>query len=102
MSFKNLDLQDFAHILIKEYGEDFPEFAKLARIALVIPVSSAAAERGFSCMKRIKTSLRNRLTEKKLKNLMMISLEGPHLTAASEVLIKANKIFFKKKERVCK
>jgi hypothetical protein len=82
MSFKNLDLQDFAHILIKEYGEDFPEFAKLARIALVIPVSSAAAERGFSCMKRIKTSLRNRLTEKKIKKFNDDIIRRPTLNGS--------------------
>lgn len=98
MNFKTLDLQDFVTLTIKDYTEDFPEFSKLGKMALVIPISSAAAEKGFSCMKRVKTSLRNRLTEKKLKSLMMISVAGPILKDANEVLSNANKKFCRKKD----
>ena len=52
----------------------FPNFAALASIALVIPVSTAEC---FSCMKRIKTALRNRMETETLDQLMPIASEGP-------------------------
>ena len=55
----------------------FPNFAVLASIALVIPVSTAECERCFSSMKRIKTILRNRMETETLDQLMRIANEGP-------------------------
>jgi hypothetical protein len=49
---------------------------KLAEIALVLPVATPECERGFSTMKRIKTPLRNRLTNATLGQLMMVSIHG--------------------------
>ena len=51
----------------------FPNFAALASIALVIPVSTAECEHCFSCMKRIKTTLRNRMETETLDQLMRIA-----------------------------
>ena len=45
-------------------------------VAAIIPVSTAECERSFSAMKRIKTSLRNRLKTTTLDCLMRISIEG--------------------------
>ena len=53
----------------------FPNLHKLAVIALVILMSSADCERGFSALKRIKTRLWNRI----LNHLLTISIEGPKL-----------------------
>ena len=55
----------------------FPNLAKLALIALLIPSSTADCERGFSALKRIKTSLRNRLSNAITVQLLFISIEGP-------------------------
>ena len=55
----------------------FPNLAKLAAIGLIIPMSTADCERGFSTLGRIKTDLRNRLSYKILNALMTISIEGP-------------------------
>ena len=55
----------------------FPNLAKLAAIGLVIPMSTADCEGGFSALGRIKTHLRNRLSSKVLNVLMTISIEGP-------------------------
>ena len=57
----------------------FPDWAKLAKIASTIPVSSVPAERAFSLQNRIKTSIRNRLAEEKVTRLMCISSLGPGL-----------------------
>ena len=58
------------------YRDSFTELAKLAAAALVIPMSTADCERGFSAMKRIKTDLRNSLKTETLDYLMRISIEG--------------------------
>ena len=49
----------------------------LAEIALVLPVSTAQAERAFSQQNLIKTKLRNSLKEEHLAALLRISLDGP-------------------------
>ncbi|KAE8293775.1 hypothetical protein D5F01_LYC06711 [Larimichthys crocea] len=61
----------------KVHGDTMPNLAKLAAAMAVLPVSTADCERGFSSMKRVKTSLRNRMKESTLNNLLMISMEGP-------------------------
>ena len=58
------------------YKDSFPELAKLAAAALVVPMSTADCERGFSSMNRIKTELRNSLKTETLDYLMRISIEG--------------------------
>ena len=54
----------------------FPNLHKLATICLSIPISTASEERSFSDMKLIKNSLRHRLTELGLSNLMKIVIES--------------------------
>ena len=46
-------------------------------IGLLLPMSTADCERGFSCLQRVKTDLRNRLSNKILNYLLSISIEGP-------------------------
>ena len=55
----------------------FPNLASLARLAVVLPVTTATVERSFSDMKLIKTRLRSRLGEETLNHTMRISIEGP-------------------------
>ena len=76
-----LNMQEFSKKFLTDEGlcEQFPTFTALANIALTIPVSSAACERGFSCQNRIKTGLRNRLSEQNLDSLMKVAIEGPPL-----------------------
>ena len=46
-------------------------------VYLVLPVSTAGCERGFSSMKRIKSDQRSRLTNTQLQRLMFLSFLGP-------------------------
>ena len=55
----------------------YPILYNFSQIALTLPVSNADAERGFSCMNRVKTELRNRLTVSSLDTLLRMSMEGP-------------------------
>ena len=55
----------------------FPNLASLARLAVVLPVTTTTVERSCSDMKLIKTRLRSRLGEETLNHTMRISIEGP-------------------------
>lgn len=58
----------------------FPEVYKLAKLIVTIPVSTASAERSFSCLKRIHTYLRNTQGQSRLTDLSMIAIEKELLT----------------------
>ena len=72
-----MNMQQFIKRFLADDGlcEQFPTFATLANIALIIPVSRASCERGFSCQNRIKTGLKNRLSMENLENLMKVAIE---------------------------
>ena len=57
----------------------FPSYILLtvSSFALILPVSTADCERGFSTLKRIKTDARNRLKTDTLDKLIRLSSEGP-------------------------
>ena len=46
---------------------------------LVIPISSAQCERGFSAQKRIKSDVRSSLSVTTTEDLIRISMEGPEV-----------------------
>jgi len=53
----------------------FPNLYKLLQVALTIPVSSASCERSFSVMRRIKTWLRNSMSNDRFSNLSLLHIE---------------------------
>ena len=61
----------------KALRRDVPNILDLIDLVLTIPASSAECERGFSHVKRIKSTERNRLDESSLSDLLTIKLEGP-------------------------
>ena len=75
----SLSFAKFCCKLINEFSDQYPDFAMLARLALVIPVSSAPCERGFSVQNALKTKVRNRLNPERLNRLMFIKLIGPDI-----------------------
>ena len=76
-SYRAMNFEQFTSHLILEYKDVYPDFVQLALISLLIPVSSAPCERGFSVQNSIKTKLRNRLNPERLNRIMMITLVGP-------------------------
>ncbi|XP_060845842.1 52 kDa repressor of the inhibitor of the protein kinase-like [Rhopalosiphum padi] len=52
----------------------YPNIFKFLQILATLPVSTATAERPFSTLKRIKTYLRNSMSEKRLNGLAMLSI----------------------------
>ncbi|XP_049923984.1 zinc finger protein 862-like [Epinephelus moara] len=67
-------------MLTKEpYISDYKNILHLVNIMLVLPVSSAVCERGFSAQRRIKSDVRGSLHVDTVEDLIRISLEGPSL-----------------------
>ncbi|KAJ4946887.1 hypothetical protein JOQ06_008930, partial [Pogonophryne albipinna] len=57
----------------------FNNLGIFAQIYLTMAVSTAACERGFSCMKRVKSDWRSSLSTHNLTRLMFLTIEGPSL-----------------------
>ena len=82
-------------------SENYPNLFKLISISLILPLSTAIVERGFSVMNaNIKNKLRNRLHTDTVSKLMNISMNGPEkcvggeertLTRAAAELLKSAK-----------
>ncbi|MGH0163340.1 UNVERIFIED_CONTAM: hypothetical protein FKN15_048532 [Acipenser sinensis] len=68
--YGGLNFQSACSVLVRDYNQIYPDWAKLAKIALVIPVP---AQTGFSLQNRIKNASRRRLTEEKATRLMRIA-----------------------------
>ena len=65
----------------------YPQLAKLASIAALVPVSTAECERSFSTMNRVKTALRNRMKTSTFDSLMRIKVHLCHNLILREQLI---------------
>ncbi|KAJ8404054.1 hypothetical protein AAFF_G00344040 [Aldrovandia affinis] len=57
--------------------QSFPNLLMVVELILMLSLSTAACERGFSAMKRIKTDWRSNLSVDMLWKLLCISIEGP-------------------------
>lgn len=52
----------------------YSEVVKLSALLLVVPASSATAERSFSCLRRMKTYLRATMGQERLNNLLVMNI----------------------------
>ena len=55
--------------------QGFPQLMDCLKIAMTFGVTSAAAERSFSSLKRVKTYLRSTMTQERLNNLALLYIE---------------------------
>lgn len=60
---------------IQQTGNAFPNLSICLRILLTIPVTTAGSERSFSKLKIIKNYLRSTITQERLSNLTLLSVE---------------------------
>ena len=77
-SYRNIKFQSFCHRILTRHTEDYPEISRLCKIAMCIPVSSVACERGFSLQNKIKVKARTSLTPEALDMLMKLAT-GPEI-----------------------
>lgn len=73
-------LMEFAQFL-EPYQDVFYELFRLCKIAVKLPVSSAACERSFSTLRIIKNYLRSPMTGNRLSSLAILSIESKRIKA---------------------
>ena len=76
-TLQSVDIDSISEVLVEisSLRTAFPNLVKLLQIALTIVVSTASCERSFSALKRIKTYLRSVMTEQRLVDLAVLSIE---------------------------
>ena len=78
--YKDTDFYKKSPVEVLQYIYEFglqgslPEVVKLLKLNSAIAVSSASVERSFSCLKRVKTYLRNKMGQERLGSLCRISI----------------------------
>lgn len=50
------------------------EIVKIIKLVLIMPATNATSERSFSCLRRLKTYLRNSMSQARLNNLMILNI----------------------------
>lgn len=76
-SFKPNEKPDKLRELFLNHNVDkiFPNITEFYRIYLTIPISNANTERSFSCLRRLKSYLRNTMGEQRLSDLALVTIE---------------------------
>ncbi|XP_008182866.1 uncharacterized protein LOC103309370 [Acyrthosiphon pisum] len=91
--FHDLHIQQCVKLLKKIQDSGLlMEVYKLFCLTLTIPYTSVSVERNYSCLKRIKTYLRNSMTEERLSSLATISIENELIN----LLVKNDGQFYEK------
>ncbi|KAL1261516.1 hypothetical protein QQF64_006781 [Cirrhinus molitorella] len=80
----------------------FSETVTLLKILITTPMTTAEAERCFSTLKRIKTFLRNSMTQERLNALAMLSVEKRLVIEITDFNMKVIEKFASQKERRAK
>lgn len=61
-------------LMVPECRQLFPCVQKILETILVVPPSSASAERSFSQLRRVKSWLRSTMTQKRLNSLLILTV----------------------------
>ena len=70
---------DLWNIISAHHGASFPNLLRLSEIGLLMPLQTAAVERGFSVQNIIHSKQRNRLNPDSVSRLMTVSIEGDNI-----------------------
>lgn len=100
---KHLPPHKLVDLIIKNnLQEIYSQFTKLCQLVLTIPATTASSERSMSTLKRIKSFLRNTMTNERLTNLSSLAIEKNLLGVMAKDPTFVESIiddFAKKKER---
>lgn len=58
-----------------------PELTKIVRLILTVPVTTCSAERAFSGLRRLKTYLRNTMSQTRLNNIAVLNCHRSYVEA---------------------
>ena len=56
--------------------QSLDQVVRLIELILTLPLTTSSVERSFSALKRIKSSARNKIADKRLSNLATLSIES--------------------------
>ena len=93
------DLVKFLQSLSKGQKMFMPQVVILAKLLLVMPATNAISERFFSALKRVKTYLRNTVTDKRLNNLLVLHVHKD-MTDAIDLVDVANEFVQGRENRI--
>ena len=62
----------------------FPTLKKIFQVSLTVPVTSCSCERSFSCLRRVKTWLRSKMTHDRLDHLSVLAIETSTYTSCTD------------------
>ncbi|XP_063765900.1 zinc finger MYM-type protein 1-like [Eleginops maclovinus] len=68
-------------VLLRPYKDAFVDLFKLVCISMTLPVTSASCERSFSCLRRLKTYLRNKSGDARTSNLGVLAISSSRAKA---------------------
>ena len=63
----------------ESFKTSFPNIFILLKIYLTSPIASVTSERGFSCLKRVKTYLRSTMLQERLSALAILNFESENI-----------------------
>jgi len=76
MNNKKMNLSEATELFLeKNFHIALSSMNELLRILWTIPVNSCECERSFSCLKRLKTYLRNSMGEERLSGMALLNIE---------------------------
>ena len=81
-SLKLSSIQEYCELLRAKgapFRALFPHLVQLIQLLIVVPATSATAERSFSCLRRVKTWLRSTMSQTRLNNTVLLHAHR-HLT----------------------
>ena len=73
--------------MLTEHEQDYPNVIMLVELILILPMSTACCERGFSAMKRVKNDWRSSLSSTSLNSILRIVIDGPSVMISVQTLL---------------
>ena len=77
----------FWAFMSRHYRTRYPWFLFVVAIIRLVPAGSAECERVFSAMNRLKTDMRNRMSNERLDDLLAVNRLAPELNDISDTLL---------------
>ena len=72
---ENIVLQDVIEFMRQPgYVQLLSQISKVLKLLLILPASNDSAESGFSALKRVKTYLRNTMSQERLNHVMILNI----------------------------
>ena len=83
------DIKEYFQSLSSAQKDLLDQVCKVAKLVLVMPATNATSERSFSALRRVKSYLRNSMSQQRLNNLMLLHVHKV-LTDSIDVVGVAN------------